>query len=233
MRISATRVRLFPHSRKLIALAAVNFSKESPPIDDTSRNGGTRHELTLDRETTAIDLMVRPLCSDTVENRGGRNRNGIIRYNVASLPFLATISWNNFPRCRRTNESFSEVKNRISRRGHISSVVFIITRLLCFSSHPRCVPISSLRNPAVVDPAVNDANTRASPIIFWTMRGASRDARNIRSSLCHRDRRSPTKPSVLGKCRRIPGPGMVARYTDDTANNRARGPNNGRTMYLF
>lgn len=77
-----------------------------------------------------------------LENRGrGGNRNGIIRYNVASLPFLATISWNNFPRCRRTNESFPEVKNRISRRGHISSVVFIrphhSSALFLFSSPMR------------------------------------------------------------------------------------------------
>ena len=78
-------------------------------------------------------------------------------------------------------------------------------------------PVPSLHHPAaMVDPAVNEAGTHASPIIFSTMRG---DARNIRSSLCHRDRRSANKAERVGEMSLH----TWARYTDDTANNRDRG----------
>lgn len=139
----------------------------------------------LDRETTAIDLTLRPLCSTS------RREN-----NVTSLPF--TIGWNSFTTIpnvfRRGRGSYFERLHQFA--PSFSSV--LIARPLCSLLAPaRSNPIRPHPiPPAAVDPAVNEANAHASPVIFSRRAG---DARNIPSSLCHRDRRSANKAERVGE----------------------------------
>lgn len=122
------------------------------------------------------------------------------------------------PRYDFTCDAVERTRSRIVFRAHLHQFApFFLSVVLIAHSCPDANPVPSLHHPAaIVDPAVNEAGTHASPIIFSTMRG---DARNIRSSLCHRDRRSANKAERVGEMSLH----TWARYTDDTANNRDRG----------
>lgn len=136
----------------------------------------------LDRETTAIDLTLRPLCSTS--RRGN---------NVTSLPF--TIGWNSFTerfpaRSRIVFRTFAPICAVLFIRPYRSSALLPSRPARSNPIRPHPIP------PAAVDPAVNEANAHASPVIFSRRAG---DARNIPSSLCHRDRRSANKAERVGE----------------------------------